>query len=78
MAVVRSRITNYKGIKRSLLVTIVSTNFVAVQTTVTLTMYFIVYTHMQSFLNLCRNKKNNSIKICKVFTLKFLRRINAS
>ena len=35
------------------------------------TMYFIVYTHIQSFLNLCRIKKNNSIKICKVFTLIF-------
>ena len=30
---------------------------ITVQTTVTLTMYFIVYTHIQSFLNLCIIKK---------------------
>ena len=33
-------------------------------------MCFIVYTHIQSFLILCRNKKINWIKNCKVFTFK--------
>ena len=42
---------------------------ITVQTTVTLTMCFIVYNHKGSFLNLCRNKKNNSSKVCKLFTL---------
>ena len=44
---------------------------ITVQATVTLTMCFIIYTYIQSFLNLCRIKKIIQLRFAKGFTLNF-------
>ena len=38
-------------------------------------MFFVVYAHIQYFLNLCRNKKKNQLRFKKCLHFKFLKHI---